>query len=264
LDADEPMVRIIHCRAGFKPMKSSVKYLDWDSHFFHRRIARLQLTRLTESALHDALRFCQKEKIDCLYYLSRCDDPTSLQLVEKYRFNLVDVRATYELNLSEDISSNHKSLLPSRLNFRLATIKDEKALRRIAGSAHPESRFKIDRHFGKRAFSGFYAEWIAKSISGRFDECVWIAEVRGKVAGYVSCRRLSRTQGAIGLLGVSRLFRGQHVGYALVHQAKRWFRGRGIKTLRVVTQGQNILAQRLYVRCGFQPESLELWYHKWF
>jgi hypothetical protein len=32
----------------------------------------------------------------------------------------------------------------------------------------------------------------------------------------------------------------------------------------VVTQGNNLAAQRLYQTCGFLSRDLQLWYHKWY
>ena len=70
-------------------------------------------------------------------------------------------------------------------------------------------------------------------------------------------------QGQIGLVGVSAEARGRGVGHALVNHALDWFTRNDVEAVAVVTQGGNVAAQRLYQRCGFLTESVQLWYHKW-
>jgi dTDP-4-amino-4,6-dideoxy-D-galactose acyltransferase len=43
-----------------------------------------------------------------------------------------------------------------------------------------------------------------------------------------------------------------------------WGREQGLSLIHVVTQGRNCRAQRMYGRCGFLPDTLQLWYHRWF
>jgi ribosomal protein S18 acetylase RimI-like enzyme len=58
--------------------------------------------------------------------------------------------------------------------------------------------------------------------------------------------------------------RGRSLGSALVEHSLRWFGERGMKDVSVVTQGRNAAAQRLYQRCGFITDSVQIWYHRWF
>ena len=74
----------------------------------------------------------------------------------------------------------------------------------------------------------------------------------------------TKAAGQIGLVGVHPDARGNGVGAALVNAGLRWFGSVGARDVAVVTQGQNVTAQRLYQRCGFATSRIELWYHKWF
>ena len=49
-----------------------------------------------------------------------------------------------------------------------------------------------------------------------------------------------------------------------MHAALAWFSESGVRDVQVVTQGRNRAALRLYQRCGFVIEAVELWYHRWF
>ena len=46
--------------------------------------------------------------------------------------------------------------------------------------------------------------------------------------------------------------------------AARWFEQEDAEKIRVVTQGRNVAAQRLYQKCGFASSSMEIWFHRWF
>jgi dTDP-4-amino-4,6-dideoxy-D-galactose acyltransferase len=50
----------------------------------------------------------------------------------------------------------------------------------------------------------------------------------------------------------------------LVDQALAWFAQQKVTRVQVVTQGRNILAQRMYQRSGFVTHTVKLWYHRWF
>ena len=45
-------------------------YLEWDSRFFERRIARVNGHRLDEAKLSQVLGWCRANSIDCVYFLS--------------------------------------------------------------------------------------------------------------------------------------------------------------------------------------------------
>lgn len=245
-------------------MKDRVQFLPWDSRFFGLRIARLTPNTLNVDSAREALKECERKKIDCLYFLSRSDHPATLLLAKSFDFHFIDIRMTYRLDLSRRQELFEMEPGEERLDFRLARSKDAEWLGRLAMISYPHSRFAIDPRFPKNSHQRLFKEWVTRSIHGKFDDCVWIAEAGRKSAGFISCRRSTRDAGHIGLVGVEPRFRGKRIGAFLIGQAFRWFRDKGIRTIRVVTQGSNIAAQRLYQRGGFRTESVELWHHRWF
>jgi ribosomal protein S18 acetylase RimI-like enzyme len=70
--------------------------------------------------------------------------------------------------------------------------------------------------------------------------------------------------GSIGLFAVAQEFRRKSLGRQLVAAALEYFRHNGLAQATVVTQGRNLASQRIYQRCGFLAESVQLWYHCWF
>ena len=244
-------------------MISPIDILPWDSRVFGRRIARYKGTVLTPTLARAAIKACLAQRAKCLYFLASSNDVRSIGCAETHGFRLVDIRVT----LARDLEAEPLALAASggqAAAYRPAHADDIPALKRLAKSLFLHSRFALDPGFPADAHEKLFAEWVAKSVRGRFDDWVGVAEIRGRLAGFVSCRKTGRGAGAIGLVGVARSFRRRGLGRALVDQGLGWFRVRRIRHVSVVTQGRAIGAQRLYQACGFRTSRVDLWYHKWF
>jgi ribosomal protein S18 acetylase RimI-like enzyme len=244
------------------PRRSAIEILPWDSRFFGCRIAKYKSTALTPTLAQTAIKLCLARRVKCLYYLASSNDSASIACAETHDFHLVDIRVT--LNRDVNLSIAHRKALPQALTFRSANRTDTSQLQRLARSLFPNSRFAVDPGFLPDAHEKLFSTWIAKSVEGHFDDWVGIAECRGRLAGFISCRRAQRSSGAIGLIGVAPAFRRRGIGQALIHQGLDWFRKHSIRSVSVVTQGRALSAQRLYQICGFRTGQVDLWYHKWF
>jgi dTDP-4-amino-4,6-dideoxy-D-galactose acyltransferase len=126
------------------------------------------------------------------------------------------------------------------------------------------SRFYFDPRVPPEQTSELYTTWIERSVLEGFADHVLVAERDGRACAYITGKREPTGQGSIGLVGVGKDARGRGVGIALVHALLRLFAARGVTSVTVVTQGRNIMAQRVYQRCGFLSQSVRLWFHKWF
>lgn len=232
--------------------------LDWDSQFFGRRVASVRDHKLSSGSRGEIETWCERQQIDCLYFLTRFEDSETIQLAERAQFTLVDIRLTLVSDLPEPIET-----LVGVPVIRTSRQEDIPTLRRIARSSHTSSRFYFDSHFPRHLCDAIYETWIEKSCSGQAD-AVFVPEVDGQPAGYLSCHLGPNQTGNIGLVGLAAEARGRDVGTEMVRAAQRWFFERNVKKVTVVTQGRNVAAQRLYQRCGFGTQSVELWYHRWF
>ncbi|MEO8593452.1 MAG: GNAT family N-acetyltransferase [Candidatus Solibacter sp.] len=227
--------------------------LEWDSHFFQRRIARARAECLTDAEAVELLAWCQEQRIDCLYFLAKGDSAT-VRVAERHGFELVDIRVTYERELS---------VLPERpAGIRAVRATDVERLKQLTGRNLADSRFYADRHFDPRECDALYAVWIERSCQG-YANGVLVAERNGEAAGYVTCN-LAEGAGSIGLIAVDTAARGEGIGQRLVGAALHYFREQGMTRATVVTQARNIASQRLYQRSGFLLASTALWYHRWF
>jgi dTDP-4-amino-4,6-dideoxy-D-galactose acyltransferase len=233
------------------------EFLDWDSAFFARRIARVTVRRLTAPLVGQILSWAGRQHIDCLYFLADLSDPATLRLASRHRFELVDVRVVLEAHGPAMSVRDHPTI-----SIRPATADDVPALGRIARKSHHDSRFYSDGRFQHERCDDLYSTWIEKSCSGWAD-VVFVADEGPKIAGYITGHATSAGCGKIGLLGVDAAGRGHGCGHALVQSLFQWFGTRGISQVTVVTQGKNREALLFYERCGFRVHAIDLWYHRW-
>jgi dTDP-4-amino-4,6-dideoxy-D-galactose acyltransferase len=241
-------------------MDYACRYLEWDSQFFGKRIARLDSVILHPEALQSANSWCREQHIDCLYYLVPAFQPDTVRLLEDDGFRLVDIRLTLECR----VTSSYPKPISANLQIRPASQDDLPALKAIAGSSYAGTRFFNDPGFGTEKARRLYVTWITNSLSGFADQ-VLVAENRGTVSGFITVRIDQSTHvGQIGLVGVAEDSRGLGIGAALVTAASGWFGSHEVEQVKVVTQGSNQAALRLYQSAGFRLAAIELWYHKWF
>ena len=235
------------------------EFLDWDSTFFGRRIARVLGSCLTEKSINDIDSWCGEHKIDCLYFLAAPSDQRTARLAQENGFRFVDFRVTLDLGISKASGPCGGA---TGTMIRKATEADLDSLKALARCSHRDTRFYYDGNFPLRRCDELYETWIEKSCRG-WAKNVLIATNRAEIEGYISCHVPSARSGQIGLVGVSEKAQGKGVGNELLINAIRWFCEEGVEIVKVVTQGRNVRAQRLYQRCGFVTRSEELWFHRW-
>lgn len=235
------------------------EFLEWDSAFFERRVARVRGHRLDAVQLAAIEAWCASNRIDVLYFLADADDPLTTRLAERSAFRLADIRLTLERTIRPADSA-----LPPTPGIRPATEADIPALRAIAAGSYTDSRFFYDQRFPPGKAAELYAIWVEKSVRGSADAVRVAAGEGDSPAGYITCHLNADGAGEIGLVGVAEAARGAGVGRQLVEAAVRWFAQQGARAVSVVTQGRNVPAQRLYQRSGFVTHSVQLWYHRWF
>ncbi len=234
-------------------------YLDWDSEFFGRRIARVNASRITDESITDIDAWCSAHRIECLYLLADSADPPTTKLAQENGFRFVDVRVTLDVRSTKACGSGD---IATGDAVRRATEADIAALKAIARRNHRDTRFYYDGNFPMRRCDELYETWIEKSYRG-WAENVLVAAKQGEIEGYISCHVRTAVIGQIGLVGVAEKAQARGVGTELVAKALRWFSEQGIEVVSVVTQGRNVPAQRLYQKCGFATRSVELWFHRW-
>jgi dTDP-4-amino-4,6-dideoxy-D-galactose acyltransferase len=235
--------------------------LEWDSQHFETTIGRLTRPTIDEN---DAVQLCawmRAESVACVYCFFDAADATSPPVAEKTGARFVDVRMTYRLSRIET-----KPQTPD-VPVRLAEARDVEALERIAAIAHHDSRFYFDPRFSRDRVDELYRAWIAKSVRGAIADGAVTFDCEGEAAGYVTFSGPERVGieglGEIGLVAVGENARGRGAATALIAAALTELARRGASSVRVVTQGRNAAAQRLYQRAGFTTSEVGFWFHLW-
>jgi dTDP-4-amino-4,6-dideoxy-D-galactose acyltransferase len=238
--------------------------LPWDTKFFRCRIARVCGNTLRPELAAQIEGWRRSNQVRGLYFLARADDPATIQTAERHGFGLVDIRVTFE----QELTNLHAlASADPAVDFRIrpAQPDDLPGLQAMARMGHMETRFFSDSHFPRQRAEDLYSTWITLEVQGRAQTVLVTASAANQPLGYISCHLDQvRREGQIGLVGVSPALRGKGIGKNLILTAINWFKSQGAHRVTVVTQGNNHAAQRLYQRCGFVSQDLQIWYHKWY
>jgi dTDP-4-amino-4,6-dideoxy-D-galactose acyltransferase len=238
--------------------KNLCQFLEWDTRFFGLKIARVVPHRLHPLTLQAIKDWCAVENIECLYFLADSDDPETVRLAQMGGFDLVDIRVTLEKHVAPGYRTSEGL---DQVRIRPSDSGDVPILKGIARASFRASRFYFDPHFPPERCDALFETWIERSCLG-YADMVLVAERQASTAGFITCH-LERNSGEIGLVGVSPDARGKGMGKLLVNAALKWFVNNHVHQVSVVTQGRNTDAQRLYQRCGFLTNQVQLWYHWW-
>lgn len=246
------------------PDSALCELLPWDTEFFRCRIACVCGDTLRPEQAGQIDDWSRRNQIRGLYFLSRVDNPATIQTARLHGFELVDIRVTFKCAVTHSDKPTRPNL-PAGIGIRAMQPGDLFGLQAIARTAHGATRFFNDSHFPRQRVEDLYSTWITLAAQGRAQIVLVAASAANQPLGYVSCHLdpVSR-KGQIGLVGVKAEARGKGIGKNLVLAAMDWFRTQEAQEVKVVTQGNNSAAQRLYERCGFLSSNLQLWYHKWY
>lgn len=224
-------------------MKSSVKYLEWDSNFFNKKIGEITVESEDEIFEKDIIDY------DLLYVFSKNS---------KLNLNLVDKKITYLIN---DLSNFPNEI--DHLELFQDSQKNRSDLVRLAFQSGEYSRFRLDSNFEKEDYKKLYTEWIRKSISKELATDIVIKRNNGKIVGFATLARENNELADISLVAVDAAFRGKGLAKEIIENTIKLAKNQGYKKIQVVTQLDNRPANFLYEKIGFKKNSLIFIYHIW-
>src|SRR5690348_2524606 len=170
------------------PDAAPCELLAWDTDFFHCRIACVCGDTLGPEQALQMDDWSRSQRIQCLYFLSRADDPVTIRTAGQHGFALVDIRVTFE-RLLERAPEPARPGLPAGIGIRPAQPGDLTGLQAIARTAHTATRFFNDPHFPRQQVEDLYSTWIAQEVQGRAQTVLVAAPAAQPPLGYVSCHR---------------------------------------------------------------------------
>ena len=143
------------------------------------------------------------------------------------------------------------------------TEADLESLKTISRSAHQDTRFFKDLNFDRAKCTMLYEKWIERDLElGQV--LGFFPDNRAVAGGYVTLANESREVTRIGLIAVAESLRGRGCGRMLLDAAMLAAAELGAKKIRVVTQGTNVAALKLYEKAGFRVCDVKIWFHRWF
>ncbi len=242
--------------------------LDWESGHFQLEAAQLIQADLDEAALADALGHAKKDRVRLVVWPAAAGREISALLLREFGGTLVDRKVTFGRLLTTVAEAEPRSAAEIHVvPYAGHGVSDE--LYELALASGVYSRFKVDVRFAPEKFAAMYRIWIERSVSGELADAVLVAHQpthanggEPSLAGMVTVSLADRV-GSIGLIAVAPAARGLGVGSGLIEAAHRWMQAAGASEARVVTQGANLPACRLYERTGYRVVREQHYYHFW-
>lgn len=185
--------------------------------------------------------FLGKKKVNSFYYIKIPTDKIDIiSELTSLGFYLVDTNVTFELKLERRNNS---------YNFiRRATGDDKLSVKCLAQKSFNFSRFHLDPKITNELANKIKSQWAINYFYGRRGDEMFVAEINGKIVGFLQLLKLKENSYVIDLIAVDQELRGQGTGRNLIYAAQNVL---GASMLRVGTQITNISSIRFYERIGF-------------
>jgi len=231
-------------------LEGLVEPLAWDSEHFGFAVGKV-LAPVDAARLEAAAAAADGAGIRCLTALVGGAETAAVVAAETAGFRCYDVRVELDREVRPE---------PRGEGVREAEPAEFERLSPIAATSFLDSRFYADPHFPREAVEALYVAWLRRGFSGG-ERLVLVTE---DGEGFIVCDRDERAGvGTVELIAVAAPARGRGHGARLVRQAEAVFAEVGLGTARVVTQGANVAAQRLYQGEGYRTRDTSLWLHRW-
>jgi dTDP-4-amino-4,6-dideoxy-D-galactose acyltransferase len=222
---------------------------DWDSDFFGREILELEFDEDNQQDISSLLIQHPKAMWQCRTDIKNFEIVNSL-LSQGFRWVSNTVRfENYSLG----------DLYDERL--RLADSNDLKSIRSFLPGLYSSSRYCCPDFFSNDEADRFYATWVDKAYLGTFDDELLVYHNDNHLAGFVSIKYSSQ-HAKIGLVGIHPSFMGKGIGKNMLHAIQTRCVSKGVNSISVQTQLENISAIGLYSRVGFKVVGIDSWFYK--
>jgi len=242
---------------------NEIQILDFDTKLFGFRVAKFTEKVLSSKIAEEIIIECKNMGIKCLYADLDINDFVSLSSAIKYGFVIADIRVIFEKDLTNFKNSKEVKGNSYKIDANIKKA-DLPYLLTLSKEIACVSRFAFDGNFPKGSSEKLYTTWMINSINGKAADRVFIAKEKEteKPIGVITCKEES-DRGEIVLVGVDKEYFGRGIASSLINHALSFSKGNGFKKVRVVTQGNNIPAQRLYQKIGFSIYKISIFFHLW-
>lgn len=223
-----------------------IKFLEWDSFFFSKKIGSLELNSDFQN-LNDVNDY------DLVYVFS---EGNSLLEIKNFETTFIENKIIFA-------KKNINSCIPIDENIIEANeSEDIKHIYDLAFESGKWSRFNLDKNFKTSEFHKLYTTWVDKSFNKEFADALLVYKFQNKSIGFVTYK-ISDKFATIGLLAVSAEHQGKGIGKKLVHAVEKNLHNAQIDELRIPTQLQNEMACHFYIKLGYEVIRKNTIRHYW-
>lgn len=224
-----------------------LKVLDWDSRFFNKKIAVIEIKEEIEIP-------SDIERFDLLYVKQ---NENKYFEIKKFRQNYAETKIVF----SKSISKNQIPL--NNLIFSVFdTNPDKSQIYKLAFESGKFSRFKLDSNFKQHEFEALYKIWVDNSFSKKFADDILVYKEKNIILGFITYKIID-DNAIIGLLGVCDKHQGKGIGRELLVEVENELSEKQIKELRIPTQLQNKQACGFYTKLGYNIIENTIIKHYW-
>ncbi|MDH5380863.1 MAG: GNAT family N-acetyltransferase [Cyclobacteriaceae bacterium] len=232
--------------------------LDWDSHFFNKRIGKLEFGSLgPEEELMEVLK--KQNNFDLVYVF--CDPDVEINPSDLHsRFFLAD----HKIDFHKRIIKISESVDYQELDFiKIEAVSQYPDVYTLALESGLYSRFKKDPGFSEQDYENLYKTWVEESIHGNMADICIGCIIEDQLVGF-STLKFDESHSRIGLFAVSPLHRGKNIGSLLIKKTEEWARNKGYDDIFVATQKTNERACHFYKKNNFLINKEVKVYHYWY
>jgi GNAT superfamily N-acetyltransferase len=230
---------------------------------FGYRMARLILDSDCGAADSEKIvEMCRLSDVEMLTVRVPTDKVALVQALEALEFRTMDCLVYYECP-TEDLPA----VKPSTVEIREATGEDASAVADVARLCFTDyfGHYHADARLDRAKASEAYFDWAQRSCTDRdVASCVYVAIVDGTIAGFITLRENSPTEGEGILNAVHPNFAGAGIYGQLITRSKQWCRDNGMKRMVISTQIDNLKVQRAWCNRGFHLYKSYYTLHRWF
>jgi hypothetical protein len=230
---------------------------------FGYRMARLTLGSACEPAdAEKIVEMCRTSSVEMLTLRVPTEKIALVQALEALEFRSMDCLVYYEC-ATEDLPA----VKLSALEIREATDEDATAVAEVARLCFSDylSHYHADARLDRVKVCEAYVDWAQRSCADReLASCVYLPIVDGTIAGFITLRQNSPTEGEGVLNAVHPSFAGAGVYGQLITRSKQWCRDNGMKSMVISTQIDNLKVQRAWSNRGFHLYKSYYTFHRWF
>lgn len=182
--------------------------------------------------------------------------------LEKYGFELKDIQVTYKIETSDSLSLTQSA----NVMIRDAKLTDRNALFDIAQKSFKGyGHYAADKKLDAEKCNEIYSDWIVRSFDKQVADNILIAEIDGRVAGFLSHKIYgSENKYAAGGIGaIDPVYRNRNIFQEITIAGINWARESNCKWVEHNVLITNYPVNRSFSNLGFRISNSFVTFHKW-